>query len=196
MDSSDKDGEMVDACAQVVNNCVQDEGFDAYDLPMFDLQDLFLQIRNQSQGAETEFRLICGNPECKKSINYTMDLKDFKITGLEDRPDNFVKISETMGVSLRYPTARLGKLVETLNDAELVAKCIDYVVDGEEQYSIKDETEEEVTSFVNDLPIDTFNEIRDFFDRMPVLEHEIEYTCAHCERDNRIKINGYEHFFG
>ena len=69
-------------------------------------------------------------------------------------------------------------------------------MDGEEQYSIKDETEEEVTSFVNDLPIDTFNEIRDFFDRMPVLEHEIEYTCAHCERDNRIKINGYEHFFG
>ena len=189
-------GEMVDACAQIVNNCVQEENFDAYELPMFDLQDMFLQIRKQSQGAEAEFRLICGNQECRKSVNYTMDLDDFKVEGLENESNDFIQVSETMGIKLKYPTAKLGKLVEDLDDATLVAKCIDYIVDGEEQYSIEDESEADITQFVEDLPLDTFNEIRDFFGNMPQLKHTVEFTCKHCGRENKVDINGYEHFFG
>ena len=91
-------GEMVDACAQIVNNCVQEENFDAYELPMFDLQDMFLQIRKQSQGAEAEFRLICGDQECRKSVNYTMNLDDFKVEGLENESNDLNQLSETMGI--------------------------------------------------------------------------------------------------
>ena len=189
-------GEMVDACAQIVNNCVQEENFDAYELPMFDLQDMFLQIRKQSQGAEAEFRLICGDQECRKSVNYTMDLDDFKVEGLENESNDFIQVSETMGIKLKNPTAKLGKLVEDLDDATLVAKCIDYIVDGEEQFSIEDESEADITQFVEDLPLDTFNEIRDFFGNMPQLKHTVEFTCKHCGRANKVDINGYEHFFG
>ncbi len=189
-------GEMVDACAQIVNNCVIAEDFDAYEIPMFDLQDMFLQIRKQSQGAQADFRLICGNQDCKKSINYTMELDDFKIEGLEDKPEDFIKVSDSMGIKLKYPTAKLGKLVEKLDDTQLVAKCIDYVVDGEETFSLEDETEENITQFVDDLPMDTFNEVRDFFASMPQLRHRVEFTCTDCGRENVVDINGYEHFFG
>ena len=59
-----------------------------------------------------------------------MDLDDFKVEGLENESNDFIQVSETMGIKLKYPTAKLGKLVEDLDDATLVAKCIDYIVDG------------------------------------------------------------------
>ena len=69
--------EMVNACAQIVGNCCED--VDAYTMPLFDLQDLFLQIRVQSHGAQADFRLFCGNEDCNEIVNYTMDLSEFKV---------------------------------------------------------------------------------------------------------------------
>ena len=187
--------DMVNACAQIVGNCCED--VDAFTLPMFDLQDLFLQIRCQSHGAEADFRLHCGNSECKDVTNYTMDLNEFKLTGMENLPSDFIQIpGEEIGIKLRYPGANVGTLIENMDDTELVAKCIEYVVDGEERFSIEDEPAENIVDFVEDLPLDAFNEIREFFREMPQLEHRVEYTCAKCGNENNISINGYEHFFG
>jgi hypothetical protein len=85
---------------------------------------------------------------------------------------------------------------EELTDDELVAKCIDYVVDGEETFSVENESVEEISSFIEDLPIDVMDKMRAFFQQMPRIEHTVEYKCPHCESDNAISINGYEHFFG
>jgi len=187
--------EMVNACAQIVGNCCEE--VEAFTLPLFDLQDLFLQIRSQSHGANADFRLYCGNEECNEILNYTMDLKEFKITGLEDRPDSLIKVpGEEMAIKLRYPGADVGALIDKMQDVEVISKCIEYVADGEETFSMQDESEEEITRFVEDLPLDTFNEIRAFFDKMPMLEHEVEWCCKACGRENKVGINGYDHFFG
>jgi len=187
--------EMVNACAQIVGNCCEE--VEAFTLPLFDLQDLFLQIRSQSHGANADFRLYCGNEECNEILNYTMDLKEFKITGLEDRPDSLIKVpGEEMVIKLRYPGADVGALIDKMQDVEVISKCIEYVADGEETFSMQEESEEEITRFVEDLPLDTFNEIRAFFDKMPMLEHEVEWECKACGRENKVGINGYDHFFG
>ena len=184
--------DMVNACAQIVSNCVEE--LNAYELPIFDLQDLFIQIRSKSDGALANFKLTCGN--CEKSIPYEMDLTEFKITGLEDRPDNVIQVSEDMVVKLRYPNAAMASVIDELDDAVLVAKCIEHIVDGEETINVEEEPIEDVVEFVEDLPIDTFDKIKKFFENMPMMEHIVEYKCPHCEHENRISINGYEHFFG
>tara|TARA_Y100000996_G_C22491397_1_gene630356 strand:+ start:94 stop:783 length:690 start_codon:yes stop_codon:yes gene_type:complete len=184
--------DMVNACAQIVSNCVEE--LNAYELPIFDLQDLFIQIRSKSDGALANFKLTCGN--CEKSIPYEMDLTEFKITGLEDRPDNVIQVSEDMVVKLRYPNAAMASVIDELDDAVLVAKCIEHIVDGEETINVEEEPIEDVVEFVEDLPIDTFDKIKKFFENMPMMEHIVEYKCPECEHENRISINGYEHFFG
>ena len=183
--------DMVNACAQIVSNCVEE--LNAYELPIFDLQDLFIQIRSKSDGALANFKLTCGN--CEKSIPYEMDLTEFKITGLEDRPDNVIQVSEDMVVKLRYPNAAMASVIDELDDAVLVAKCIEHIVDGEETINVEEEPIEDVVEFVEDLPIDTFDKIKKFFENMPMMEHIVEYKCPECEHENRISINGYEHFF-
>ena len=185
--------DMVSACAQIITNCCLDK-VDGHQLTMFDLQDLFLKIRAKSVGETSDFTLTCG--ECQKSIPYELQLSDMKVTGLDDLPNKFIKVTEEMGVQLKWPTARIAAQIDKLEDDELVAKCIDYVVDGEETFSTKDEPIEEVISFIEDLPIETMDEIRECFIRMPRIEHTVEFKCPSCEKDNAVSINGYEHFFG
>tara|TARA_B100000131_G_scaffold68199_1_gene64530 strand:+ start:19077 stop:19772 length:696 start_codon:yes stop_codon:yes gene_type:complete len=186
--------DMVNACAQIVSNCV--ENLNAYELPIFDLQDLFIQIRSKSDGALANFKLTCGNDDCGESIPYEMDLTEFKMTGLDNRPNDVIQVSEDMIIKLKYPNAAMASVIDELDDAVLVAKCIEHVVDGEETINVEEEPIEDVVNFVEDLPIDTFKEIQSFFTNMPMMEHVVEYTCPKCEHDNRISINGYEHFFG
>ena len=183
--------DMVNACAQIVTNCA---GIKGHELTMFDLQDLFLKIRSKSVGETADFTLTCG--ECEKPTPYALRLDEVKVVGLEKPPDNFIKINEEMGVQLRWPTALIAAEIDELTDDELVAKCIDYVVDGEETFSTEGEPAEEVASFVEELPIETMEKMREFFQQMPRIEHVVEYKCPHCETDNKININGYEHFFG
>ena len=184
--------DMVNACAQIVSNCV--ENLNAYELPIFDLQDLFIQIRSKSDGALANFKLTCGN--CEHSIPYEMDLTEFKMTRLDNRPNDVIQVSEDMIIKLKYPNAAMASVIDELDDAVLVAKCIEHVVDGEETINVEEEPIEDVVNFVEDLPIDTFKEIQSFFTNMPMMEHVVEYKCPECEHDNRISINGYEHFFG
>jgi hypothetical protein len=185
--------EMVNACAQIVTNCC-DGKIEGHELAMFDLQDLFLKIRSKSVGETADFTLTCG--KCKKTTPYELELDKIKVVGLENPPDKFIKINEDMGVQLQWPTALVAAEIEELTDDELVAKCIDYVVDGEETFSVANETPEEIGSFVEDLPIDVMDKMRAFFQQMPRIEHIVEYKCPHCETENKININGYEHFFG
>ena len=185
--------DMVTACAQIITNCCLDE-VDGYQLTMFDLQDLFLKIRAKSVGETADFTLTCGG--CEKSMPYELKLSDMEIVGLDDLPNNFIKVNEDMGVQLKWPNAITASQIDKLEDDELVAKCIDYVVSGEETFSAKDEPIEEVVSFVEDLPIDIMDEIREFFIRMPRMEHVVEFNCPSCEKENAVSINGYDHFFG
>ena len=184
--------DMVNACSQIVTNCCNG-AVKGQDLTMFDLQDLFLKIRAKSVGETADFTLTCG--ECKKSTPYELRLDAMKVEGLENPPDSFIKINEDMGVKLKWPSALIAAQVEELTDDELVAKCIEYVVDGEETFNIQEESVEEITSFIGDLPIEVMDKMRVFFQEMPRIEHEVEYTCPHCSSDNKININGYEHFF-
>jgi len=183
--------DMVNACAQIVTNC---SGINGHDLTMFDLQDLFIKIRSKSVGEVADFTLSCGS--CSKTTPYELRLDEMKVKGLDNPPDNFIKINEEIGVQLKWPTAMVTSQIEELEDEEIIAKCIDYVVDGEETFSIEEEPLEEVASFIDDLPIEVMEKMRDFFQRMPRIEHTVEYKCPHCETDNAISINGYEHFFG
>ena len=96
---------------------------------------------------------------------------------------------------MKYPSAKDVADLEDMTDVDVISKCIVSIVTDEEETLIKDVSQEELTSFIEDLPITVMEQMREFFQSMPYVEHTVEYTCPHCEKDQRISINGYEHFF-
>jgi AAA+ ATPase superfamily predicted ATPase len=60
----------------------------------------------------------------------------------------------------------------------LVRSCIDQIFDENDVYLASDTPEEEMAEFVDNLDIETFTKIREFFDSLPSLYYKIEYTNA------------------
>ena len=189
--------EMVKACIQIVDNCTFNK-IDAATMPIFDLQDLFLQIRMLSVGEIQEFNLICGEEDCKESIKYDLNLKELIVEGLDNLPDDEIKVGDEFVIKMRWPSALdlIKGNDEQVTDLELVSDCIHSIVTEEEETLVENVEKEELEDFINDLPVDAFEKMRKFIHGMPVLQHTVEYACPKCEKEQLVGINGYEHFFG
>tara|TARA_Y100000385_G_scaffold39843_1_gene37023 strand:+ start:334 stop:1020 length:687 start_codon:yes stop_codon:yes gene_type:complete len=182
---------MVNACHQIVQNCTNGEL--AEDMTMFDMQDVFIKIRSKSVGETQEFSLICG--ECEKSISYDLELENLTAKGLDNLPDTNIKVGDDFIVVMKYPSAKEVADLEDMTDIDVISKCIVSIVTEEEETLIKDVSDEELMEFLEELPLSAMDQMREFFRSMPYVEHRVEYTCPHCEAEQAISINGYEHFF-
>ena len=190
---SDEYKDLVNACVQIVDNCTFGE-VNTEELAMFDLQDLFLQIRKNSVGDSQDFQLKCGN--CEKDTPFTLNLDDLKVKGLDNIPSGIIKIDDDLGIKMRYPSAlSFANNTNQDDDISIVAACLESIETAEESVSCEDVKQEDLHEFIEDLPLDAFAKMREFIQAMPVLRHDIEYTCPHCSKEQTVVINGYEHFF-
>lgn len=188
---SEQSSDMIRAMQQVVHSC-SDGKLDAEKLPFFDLQNIFIRLRSQSIGKDSEFNLICG--ECGHKTPTTLDLDDIQ---LRTNPEhsNKIMIDSDIGVVMKYPTAE----VLTNDDMpmfDLVVSCVDKIFTKEEVHNASEEGREEVAKFIDGLTNDQFERIVEFFLTAPKIFHNIDYVCSKCQTENSIVVDGVENFFG
>ena len=52
-----------------------------------------------------------------------------------------------------------------------------------------------ILEFIENMTSDGFENIRQFFETMPVMENSIEFQCQNCGKINYAFMNGYLDFF-
>ena len=176
---SDKEEEMTTAIKDIIHNCVY-EDLDVKNMPMFDIEYIFLQLRAKSKGEIVDLSFECG--KCKKPIAIQVDLSKIEITRTEGH-DIKIPLSDDVGVIMKYPSMDIQKVISKENsDVEnvftTISFCIESIWDKETVYASKDHTREELNEFMESLPDDSFKKIQNFFDTVPVLKHEIELKCT------------------
>jgi len=60
----------------------------------------------------------------------------------------------------------------------LILHCIDKIYDGDEMYDPKTFKKSELNDFIEQLDINTYDKLRQFFTSIPNLYYKIEYTNA------------------
>lgn len=190
--ASEDKNEMLKACKQIIKNCCYDD-VDIDSLAMYQLQDVFLQIRMKSVGEIQTVELLCGN--CNSKLSYDLDLNDFEVAGNTESDTLQIEFSKTSGMVIKYPSAEVFANSESMSDIEILINSIEYIYDDEEIVRPDESNYEEILEFVDSLPLDKYNEAEQFFAYMPTLVHTVQYDCKECNTHNRIAINGYEHFF-
>ena len=191
--ASENSDEMYNTCCQVIENCSLGK-LEANKLAMFQMQFIFLKLREKSIGNTQEFTLKCG--KCDDLINYTMDLNEFKLVGDPTVTEKKLEINSEVGIVLKYPSAEVQLAQKELSDTEILLNSIEYIYNGEEVIRPEEETAEEMLEFIDSLPLHILKEAAEFFTNIPTLIHKIEYKCVKCETKNEILVNGYDHFFG
>jgi len=144
-------GEQLDiytALKQIINNCVQNEGFDVDTIPIFDMEYIFIKLRSASVSNVVKFKV----EDSHDGIEYDLelDLNDVEITYPEGH-DNKIMITDEVGLVERQEF--LDNLsIETYNKIQKffeTSPAIEHVV----KYTNSEGTEKRVV----------FRELNDFF---------------------------------
>jgi hypothetical protein len=100
---------------------------------------------------------------------------------------------------MKYPPASIiDQIREFENEVDLmtffIVNCIDTIYDEEEIHHSYDYTYEELAEFLDSLPVDAFDKIKDFFQTMPNLQYKIEYDNDNGNK-RTIELNNIKDFF-
>ena len=196
---SQKSDEIFQATKQIVSSCTFD-ALKVEELPTFDLEYIFLQIRAKSVGETTKFKVLC--PVDKKTYaDVEVDLTKVNVE-VDDKHTNKLVVDEkrNLGVVLKYPTMNVLKSGTMENPTteqifDVLTECVDHIYEGDKIYPAKDSTPQEIKEFFEDLSQDSFVKIKNFFDTMPRLRHEVEVTNPVTNVKSKVVLSGLNDFF-
>jgi hypothetical protein len=193
---------MIDTLKEVIKSCITDS-IDVSKLAIFDIEYIFTQLRSKSVGETVDIILSCdedhGENNEKAKIEHTVNLSDITVQEKEGH-NNKIELFGDVGVVMKYPNIDdikklQGGVVTNEDTFKLVAASIDYIYDNDNVYHAKDQTENELMDFINNLTSEQFAKIQGFFDTMPKMTHTINYNCPVCNKAHTIVLEGMESFF-
>ena len=189
------------AIKTVLKNCIQSRGVKVENLPTFDIEFLFLNIRGKSVGEEVEVNLIAPDDE-ETQVPVTINLDDIQIQKTEEHT-NKVKLDDALTMEMKYPS--LDQFIKSNFDFteevnmdqsfDLIASCIDKIYNEEEVWSTADCTKKEVKEFLEQMNSMQFKEIETFFDSMPKLSHSVTFTNPKTKVESTVVLEGLSSFF-
>ena len=196
---SKKSADIVQAVKEIVEECTFNK-INISDMPMFDIEYVFLQIRSKSVGEVSKIRVLCPD-DGKTYANLDLDLNEVKVQVGDDHT-NKIELGNGMGIIMKYPTIDSFREsgiqdINASNMLEVIGGCIlqIYEEEGKKVYDPKDQTKKELTDFIEQLTTDQFKHVQKFFDTMPKLKHEITVKNPKTKKDNKITLTGLNDFF-
>jgi len=197
---SEDNKEVINAVKEIVNSCTF-EKLDVANLPMFDIEYIFLQIRAKSVGETSKLKILCQD-DGKTYSEFEINLTDVKVQ-VDENHTNKIELSDDMGMIMTYPTLEsfidLGLTnITPANMLDVIGGCILQIYEekGEKVYDPKDQTKKELTEFLESFTTQQFQDVQKFFDTMPKLKHEIQVINPKTKKKNKVVLQGLNDFFG
>ena len=189
------------AIKNVIKNCIRTKGVKVEDLPTFDIEYLFLNIRGKSVGEEIEVNVTCPD-DGETQVPVTINLDDIEVQK-NDEHSNRIKVDNSIMMEMKYPS--LDQFIKNnfdFNDKsamdqsfELIASCIESICSEEEVWAIADCSKKEVTEFLESMNSSQFKGIEQFFETMPKLSHKISVTNPKTKVESEVVLEGLASFF-
>lgn len=193
-EESNDDKDILNAIRQVINNCCMSK-VDVNKLPLFDIEYLFLQLRSKSVSNISTLRYR--DKEDNEVREFQVDLDTIK-PHIDPDHSTTIKLSDNITVTFKYPTIEdISKIKTESDDAaiELVASCIDTILDQDELFIADNFTLAEKIEFINQLNTKSFeNVLVTFVESMPKMTHTLKYT-NNKGNPREIVLEGYRSFF-
>ena len=190
------------AIKEVLKSCIRTADIKVEDLPTFDIEYLFLNIRGKSVGEEIELNIIAPDDEVTE-LPVVINIDDIQVTKVEDHKPE-IDLGGGLMMRLKYPSLQQfisdnfdmsegGSQVEKTFD--LIAACVDTIYSADEAWSAADVTKKELQGFLDQLNTKQFQEIESFFETMPKLSHTLEVKNPKTKKKSEVVLEGLSSFF-
>ena len=191
---SDDEKETIDNMIQMIENCTN---LNVTNLPVFDIEYLFLKIRAKSVGDIIQLNLLCPDDGITY-VNTTLDLNDVEVQ-IDETHKNIIDITDDVKMIMKYPQISDVQFTEiNPNEVsrifEMLKKCILEVHNGDEIINSVDMKTEEISDFVDSLNTEQFENVMQFFNTMPKVRHVVEVTNPKTGVKSEVLLEGLQSF--
>ena len=185
----------------VIKNCIETKGVKVEELPTFDIEYLFLNIRGKSVGEDIEVNIICPD-DGETTVPIKINIDDIGVKKNENHSTK-IKIDDEIMMEMKYPS--LDQFIKSnfdFNDSspieqsfDLISSCIDKIYTEEEVWTVSDVSKKEITEFLDQMNSSQFKEIEKFFETMPKLSHTIKVKNPKTKVESEVVLEGLSSFF-
>jgi len=198
---SEDSKQITTAIKAVIKNCIETKNIKVENLPTFDIEYLFLNIRGKSVGEEIELNIICPDDE-ETSVPVKINVDEIQV---QKNPSHTtkIKVDDSIMMEMKYPS--LDQFIKSNFDLsgdnamdqsfDLIASCIDKIYTEEEVWSASDVTKKELTEFLEQMNTAQFKQIENFFETMPKLSYTIKVKNPKTEIESDVVLEGLSSFF-
>ena len=194
-----------DTVNQILRNCILDKT-KVEDLPLFDIEYLFLNLRARSVGEVVKLNYRCNNmvhegdeeKKCNNRVEIDVNLLDIH-PEINEKHNNKIELTPKLGIVMKYPTMELINTANVEDEIdiiiEMILKCIDFIYDEDNIYYAKDASKEELLEFVESLSTKDLEKVKEFFETLPKLNKTVQFKCNKCGYTEDITVEGLQSFF-
>jgi len=199
---SEDEKQIATAIKNTLKDCIQTRGIKVENLPTFDIEYLFLNIRGKSVGEAVDLIVTCPD-DGETTVPVKIFIDEINVVKQEDHsPD--IDLDGNLTLRMKYPS--LDQFVssnftfderEDLDKSfEIIGSCIDVIFNADDAWSTSDVTKKELVTWMDGLNSSQFKKIEEFFTSMPKLSHTIKVTNPNTKVESEIVLEGLQSFFG
>jgi hypothetical protein len=192
------------AIKSVLKDCIITKGIKVEDLPSFDIEYIFLNVRGKSIGEAIDLIITCsddGETEVPVKI-YVDEIQVQK----DPKHSSEIKIDDQIIIKMKYPS--LDQFIKNNFDFssqesvsaieksfDIISSCMESVFSGEEAWAAADCTKKELIDFIESMNADQFKKVEQFFETMPKLSHTFTVINPKTKVENSVTLEGLTSFF-
>ena len=194
--------QITNAIKTTLKSCISTRGIKVEDLPTFDIEYIFLNIRGKSVGESIDVLVTCPD-DGETQVEQKIYIDEIQVEKDEKHsPD--IKLDQSLTLRMKYPS--LNEFVKnnfnvsddnTLQASmDIIVSCIDVVYSEDESWAAADCTKKELDEWLGTLNTSQFKEIEYFFETMPKLTHKVKITNPNTKVESEVTMEGLTSFFG
>jgi len=199
---SENTKQITTAIKSILKECISTRGVKVDDLPTFDIEYLFLNIRGKSVGEALDLMVTCPD-DGETQVPIKIFIDEIKVQN-DPKHTKDIKLDDTLTLRMKYPS--LNEFIQNNFDFreddsvdasfDIISACIDQVYNEDESWAASDCTKKELKEWVETLNTNQFKEVESFFTTMPKLSHTIKVKNPKTKVESEVNLEGLSSFFG
>lgn len=195
---------ITNAVKKILKDCISTRGVKIEELPTFDIEYLFLNIRGKSVGEALDLIVTCPDDN-ETTVPVKVYIDEIGIQTNDEHKKDIV-LDANLTLRMKYPSMTefitnnfeiAGKDVDQLDQSfDIIAACIDMVYSADESWAASDCTKKELKDWLQDLNSKQFKQLETYFETMPKLSHTLKVTNPNTKVESEITLEGLASFFG
>jgi len=196
--------QITSAIKQILKACILTRNIKVEELPTFDIEYIFLNVRGKSVGESIDLIVTCAD-DGETQVPVTIFIDQIQVVKNPNHTQD-ISLGSDLILRMKYPSleefinnnfefTQENSVANIDRSLEIISSCMDVVFSEDESWSAKDCSKKELMDYIETMTNSQFSAIENFFQTMPVLSYEFEVVNPKTKVKNAVQLKGLTSFF-